>query len=210
MQKKQTWIWRPDQQRVFNRAKAQLTKAPLLVHYSTKEELVLSCDASSYGVGAVLSHRLTDGSEHPVAYVSRSMSPTERRYSQLDREVLAIIFGIVKSRQYLLGRHFTILSDHQPLMHLFSPSSAVPQMASQRWALILGAHDYDISYRPGEEHGNTDGLSRLPLPEPPTNVPLPGETILVLDCLQHSPVTAMKIKTWTDRDQVLSQIHNWE
>ena len=76
----------------------------------------------------------------------------------------------------------------------------------QCWTLTLSIYDYDIVYKPGKEHANADVLSRLPLPESPGEVPLPGETILLMESLQMSPVTAVQIKSWTDRDPVLSRV----
>ena len=156
----------------------------------------------------MLSHRMEDGSEKPIAFASRSLAPAERRYAQLDKEGLAIVFGVQKFHHYLFGRTFEILSDHKPLQHLFSESRPVPAMASarlQRWALTLSAYNYTIAYKPGESHANADVLSRLPLPEAPQDIPLPGETILLLDSL-HEPVSATKIKQWTDRDPLLSSV----
>ena len=72
------------------------------MYYSDQLELLLSCDASPYGVEAVLSHQMHDGSERPVAYASRSLAPAEKNYAQLDREALAIVFRVTKFRQYLL------------------------------------------------------------------------------------------------------------
>ena len=75
----------------------------------------------------------------------------------------------------------------------------------QRWALILGAYNYTIAYKPGNSHGNADVLSRLPLPEAPSATLIPGETILLLDTL-HEPVSAAQIRQWTNRDPVLSAV----
>ena len=209
LQKKSTWTWGPEQQKAFQEAKAQLTSSCLLVHFDPDRELILACDASPYGVGAVLSHRMDDGSDKPIAFASRSLAPAERKYAQLDKEGLAIVFGVKKFHHYLFGREFTIYSDHKPLQHLFSEFRPVPAMASariQRWALTLSAYKYTITYKPGADHANADVLSRLPLSEVPSDIPLPGETILLMDTLQGSPVSATQIKQWTDRDPVLSTV----
>ena len=157
----------------------------------------------------MLSHRMDDGSDKPIAFASRSLAPAEKKYAQLDKEGLAIVFGVKKFHHFLYGRHFTILSDHKPLQHLFSESRPVPALASariQRWALTLSAYSYTIAYKPGSDHANADTLSRLPLPEKPSEVPLPGETILLMDTLHGSPVSATQIKHWTDHDPLLSLV----
>ena len=79
----------------------------------------------------------------------------------------------------------------------------------QRLALTLGAYDYNIHYKPGSSHSNADMLSRLQLLESPPDVPLPGETILLLEQLQSSPTTAGQIKKWTNQDPVLSRVRNF-
>ena len=106
------------------------------------------------------------GFDCPIAFASRTLAPAERKYSQLDKEALAIVFGVNKFHQYLYGRHFTILSDHKPLQYLFAVDRPIPQMVSprvQRWAHTLSAFDYTISFRAGKLQGNADALSRLPL-----------------------------------------------
>ena len=92
---------------------------------------------------------------------------------------------------------------------LFSEKKGVPQIATpkiQRWILTLSAYEYDISYKPGHANGNTDALSRLPIAEQPTTVPVPGETVLLMDHLNETVVTASNIKMYTQRDLTLSQV----
>ena len=90
----------------------------MLVHYDPDKPLVLTCDASPYGIGAVLSHTVEDGTDRPVAYASRTLTTAEKRYSQLEREGLAVVFGTKKICNYLYGRPFEIQSDHKPLISL--------------------------------------------------------------------------------------------
>ena len=133
---------------------------------------------------------MPDGKDKPIAFSSSSLVPAEKKYSQLEKEGLAVIFGVKRFRQYLLGRSFTIVSDHKPLKYLFSETCVTPALASariQHWAWTLGAYNYTMEYKPGQDHGNADMLSRLLLPESPSEVPIPGETILVLDMSTFSP-----------------------
>ena len=207
--KETKWSWGDEQQRAFQEVKKLLTSECLLVHFDPDKELILACDASPYGVGAVLSHRSEDGREQPIAFASRSLAAAEKKYSQLEKEGLAIVFGVKKFYQYLFGRHFIISSDHKPLQHIFKETSATPTMASarvQRWALLLGAYNYTIRYKPGKLHANADMLSRLPLPQAPERVPVPPETIHLMDAVNSSPVTASHIKQWTSKDPMLSKV----
>ena len=100
-------------------------------HYNPTKLLTLATDAYPYGIGAVLSHVKEDGSEKPVAYASRTLY-IEKRYSQLDKEALAIILGIKCFHQYLYGRQFFIVSDNKLLQYLLSKSRAVLTMSSAR------------------------------------------------------------------------------
>ena len=182
LQKNARWSWSPEEDRAFQTAKCSLISSSVLMYYDPAKELFLYCDASPYGVGAVLSHRMADESMKPIVYASRSLNPAEKRYFQLDKEGLAIVFVVKNFHHYLFGRTFTICSNHKPLQHLFSGSRPIPHLASapiQRWALTLSAYIYSIAFHPGTEMGNTDSLSRLPLPEAPASVPLPGEAVLM-------------------------------
>ena len=206
-----TWQWGSEQQKAFQTAKKSLTSDCLLVHFDPSKRLLLACDASPYGIGAVLSHRMENGQDRPIAFSSRTLAPAERKYSQLEKVGLAIIMGVKRFHQYLFGREFTIIFDHKPLLNLFSESKMTPALASaciQRWSLTLAAYNYTIQFKPGSQHSNADMLSRLPLPESPANIPTPGETILLLDMLHSLPVTAENIKQWTNRDPVLSRVRD--
>ena len=164
LQNRTKWNWVPEQQEAFDKAKQQLSSDHLLVQYDPTKPLILACDASPYGLGAVLSHTMEDGQEKYVVYASRSLAPAEKKYSQLEKEGLAIVFAVKHFHHYLYGRHFTILSDHKPLSSLFRETSGVPTMASaqiQRWALTLSAYDYCIKYKAGAVNSNADCISAL-------------------------------------------------
>ena len=83
----------------------------LLLHFNPSLELILACDASNYGIGAFLAHRLSDGAEKPIGFASRTLSETEKRYSHLEEEGLACIFGIKKFHSYLFEHPFTLYTD---------------------------------------------------------------------------------------------------
>ena len=209
LRKDTCWKWGTEQQEAFEKAKNRLQSSDVLMHYEPKKELLVCCDASPYGIGAVLAHVMEDGSEKPVAYASRTLSTAERNYGHLDKEALAVVFAVKKFHQFLFGRHFKIYTDHKPLLGLLNPERATPLMASsrmQRWALTLLAYEYDLLYRPGEQNANADALSRLPLPDLPETTPVPGDIVDLLETINASPVDAAKVKLWTARDPVLSQV----
>ena len=144
------WNWTEQCEQAFKEAKDKLTSAAVLAHYDPQLPLHLAGDVSAYGVGAVISHVFPDGSERPVAYASRTLSTSERNYSQLEKEALSLIFGLRRFHKFLYGRKFTLVTDHQPLTTIFSDKKGIPPLAAarlQRWALQLSVHNYTIQFR---------------------------------------------------------------
>ena len=121
------WKWGSTEQNAFEQIKKSLTTDIVLAHYDPNAELVVSCDASPYGIGASLQQE-KNGILRPLAFVLRSLTNAEKNFAQIDREALEIVFGATKFRQYLLGRSWTLLTDHQPLVTLFGEHKAVPQL----------------------------------------------------------------------------------
>ena len=202
LNKQQKWHWGTDQQKAFQAAKDALQSDSLLVYYDPQKPLVLACDASEYGIGAVLSHIVDGNQEKRVAYISRTLSAAEKKYSQLEKEALVIIFAVKKFHRYLIGRHFMIESDHQPLKSLFGENNKIPQMASsriQRWAIVLSAYTYTIRYKPGKQLSNADALSRLPSPVTTTQDCVPEDVVMVINHLSSTCVSAASIKEWTSK-----------
>jgi len=191
----------------------QLLSSPnLLVYFDDSKPIVVACDTSPFDIGAVSSHILEDGTKHPVAYASCSLSSAERKYSQLDKEALAIVFSVSKFHHYTFGRKFILYSDHKPLIHIFGESRAIPVMASahlQRWALTLSSYMYTIKYKSGKRQGNADALSHLPLTEFPVTTPVPTETIALMEHLSSIPLIAAKIKQQTDHDPILCKVKRY-
>ena len=147
------WNWTQNQQIAFDKVKELLQSDALLVYFDSTKPLLVYADASPYGVGAVLAHEMPDNREKPIAFASRTLTPTERNYSQLEKEALPIIYTVKRFRQYLCGTHFTLYSDHKSLERLLGEFQQIPPWASariQRWALTLAAYQYTIKYKPGK------------------------------------------------------------
>ncbi|KAL7842622.1 hypothetical protein SRHO_G00243110 [Serrasalmus rhombeus] len=208
LNKERKWQWTSACASAFQKAKALLVAQEVLTHFNPELPLRLACDASPYGVGAVLSHVMPDGEEKPIAYASRTLSKAEQNYAQIEREALAIVFGVRKFHQYLYGNTFTLLTDHRPLTTILSPVKSTPSMAAahmQRWALLLSAHNYTIEYRKGALHANADGLSRLPLPHAPSEKQGAVE-VFYTSQLDTLPVSNAEIKRHTISDSTLSRV----
>ena len=112
LHKEAAWQWDKHHAASVQEIKTALTSTEALTHYDPSLPLNLSCDASSVGIGAVIFHTLPDSTEKVIAYASRKLSQAEKNYAQIQKEALAIVFGVQKFHQYLLGRKFCLITDH--------------------------------------------------------------------------------------------------
>ena len=147
LHKNNDWFWSKVCDDAFVDLKKLITSSRVVTHYDPNLPVKLACDASPYGVGAVISHVFPNGEEKPIAFGSRTLSPAEKQYSQLDFEAFSIIFGVKKFFQYLYGRKFLLATDHKPLIHILGDKCGIPQLAAnrlQRWAVTLQGFYYTI------------------------------------------------------------------
>ncbi|XP_026530759.1 uncharacterized protein K02A2.6-like, partial [Notechis scutatus] len=148
-----------DLQQAFQQVKDLLTSDAVLIQYNETLPLTVTCDASPFGVGAILSHVLPNGTEAPIAFFSRTLSKTERNYSQLDKEALAIVSAIKRFHEYVYGRSFSIITDHKPLLGILAGDKPTPHILSPRmtrWSEFLAAYDYQLRHRPGKAIPHAD------------------------------------------------------
>ncbi|PFX21818.1 Uncharacterized protein K02A2.6 [Stylophora pistillata] len=186
--------------------RTELQSFLVLVHYNPKLEVQLAVDASPVGLGAVISHITANGTERPIAYASRSLTKSERNYSVIEKEALAIIFGISKFQQFLYGRRFTLLTDHQPITLLFGSKKAIPAVAAlriQRWAIQLSA----FKYRRSKQNENADALSRLPCKGTDVGLHIEEESADVNRIqVARVPINSKRLREDAARDPVLSRV----
>jgi transposase InsO family protein len=155
------WSWTSSQQSAFELVKNRLTEAPVLAFYDPQLPLTLENDASDYGLGTALTQK-----GRPIAFASRSLSETERRYAQIEKEMLAVTYGLEKFHHFTFGRQVTVITDHKPLVAICSkPLSKAPKRL-QNLLLRAQRYSFDITWKPGKDIPMADALSRAPTGQP--------------------------------------------
>ena len=147
-------------QEAFQQLKRTLTVAPVLVTPDWSKLFILQTDASAYGLGYVLSQLDSQGEEHPIAFASKKLLTSERNYSAIEREALAMVKGVQHFRTYLEGNPFTIQTDHNPITHLNYLNDSHGRLA--RWVLAFQPYQLWVEHRSGWNNSNADRLSRDP------------------------------------------------
>ena len=152
------FLWTQKQQDAFLSLKEHLCDAPILAYPQLDQPFILQTDASDIGLGAVLTQFDKSGTEHVLSYASRSLSDREKGYSATEKEALAIVFATDHFCPYLLGKKFTVVTDHSALRWLHSIE---PKGRIARWVMDLQEYSFDVCHRPGSKNGNADALSRF-------------------------------------------------
>ena len=201
------WQWTSVEEASFKELKKLLCSERVLTFYDPALPLKLDTDASSVGLGAVLSHIMPTGEEKPIEYISRTLSAAEKNYAQIDKEGLAIVWGVKRFYLYLYGRKFKLVTDHKPLVYIFG-ANKMPNLGTSRvirWALFLMEYDFEIVYRKTKDHANCDMLSRLPVDVKHSEDEDICAAVFKLD-LENTCVDAEIVRCETKKDPLLSKI----
>lgn len=156
---KRKFQWTESAEVAFKKIKNMLTRAPVLSNPDFLKKFYLHCDASDYGIGAVLVQHDKDGCEKPIAYMSKKLNSAQRNYSVTERECLAAVEAIHKFRCYLELQEFEVITDHSSLVWLMKQPNLTGRLA--RWVFKLQSYKFTISHRQGKNHIVPDALSRM-------------------------------------------------
>lgn len=160
--KDQPWEWTAEHDRAVAQLKDALVCAPVTAYFDPEKDTEISVDASPVGLAAILTQVDTEtGDRHVVTYASRSLTETEQRYSQTEREALAVVWACEHLHLYVYGKPVTVYTDHKPLVSIYGNPSSKPPARIERWALRLQPYQLTVVYRKGD--GNpADYMSRHP------------------------------------------------
>ncbi len=190
--------WDATYDQAFQKIKDAISADTTLRHFDTNEHVTIQVDASQEGLGAAL---LQNGK--PVAFASKALTETERRYANIERELLAVVFGVERFHTYVFGRYFTIESDHKPLEAITTKTLAQTPPRLQRMLLRLQGYNFTLVYKPGKELLLADALSRYsPQPCGPIKLELSIHTTTLTDDVksdfQHEIATNPEMKALVD------------
>jgi len=156
------WQWGAKESKAFQEIKDLRTRPPVMAYHRQGATTRLTTDASPLGVGAILEQKQEDGTYRPIYCASRKLSKVEARYSQFEREALAVRWACEKFYLYLYGIKFEIRTDHKSLVTVLSAKSKPPSARIEGWLLYLQRFQYTLTHIPGKANA-ADVLSRLPV-----------------------------------------------
>lgn len=208
LQKENAWVWDHAQEKAFELLKKEICSCPVLKYYDVKKDVTISVDASRSGVGAVL---LQEGS--PIAYASKSLTNTQTRWAQIEKELYAICFGCERFSQYIKGKTVTVQTDHQPLLSIFAKSIVDCPLRLQRMILRLQHYDIKLIYVPGCDLKIADTLSRAYVTEIVEDDDLEQEVdahvYLLLKNFEITDQQLLNFQNMTNNDSELQLLKNY-
>ena len=197
VEKDTAWHWGKSQEDSFHKLKQLASSTPVLRYYDVRNPVTLSVDASSKGLGAVL---LQEGK--PVAYASRALTSVQQQYAQIEKELLAIVYGCKKFHQYVYGREVEVETDHKPLQSIFKKPLHQAPSRLQKMLLQLQSYDLTVTYKSGKEMYLADTLSRSNLNE--SRETLVADLDVNMVNVAMSPEKCKEFQDATSRDPVLN------
>ncbi len=203
------WKWEVKHEKAFQALKNSLSSEAVLGYYEVGLPTRLMVDAGPNGLGLILFHRKRDGWQ-PVACSSRSLTDVEQRYSQMEREALAIRWACERCYVYLIGSPpFEVITDHQPLLPMFNNANGRPPLRIERWLMYLQQFEFKVIYSPGAKNG-ADYLSRhsMPLTSQDARQADSREEVVKRLVFEHVPraVSLAEVQEATAKDRVLSKL----
>ena len=195
------WKWSQTEQQAFDNLKQSLTQTPVMAYFNPKQETTVLVDASPVGLGAILTQN-----GKVICYASRALTATEQRYSQTDKEFLAVVYGVEHFHLYLFGSNFVVITDHKPLLGIIN--SQKPTTAwMERWRLCLMPYEMTLVYAPGRNELNPAGyISRHPQTIPKHENA--GEAYFAYVTRNAIPksMTTEEVKNATKKDKTLKSL----
>ena len=212
------YLWQEDHQENFQKMKQLVSSSTCLKYYDPTKPTVVEVDASQKGLGACL---LQDN--QPVMFASKTLTDAQKNYSNIERETLAMVFGIRRLHTYLFGKEFTLMTDHKPLEMIWSKPLASAPPRLQRLLVKLLGYDFEVKYKPGSTMILADVLSRLPNPDNNAEEPLDvgvdeieiaesldvgddSQPTINIDLVNFGVRKQEELQTETPRDPILRQV----
>jgi hypothetical protein len=189
LRKQSRWHWGPDQEEAFQQLKRDIADAVCLYGLDYDHPILVKCDASHVGLGAVLCQNI-DGIERPIMFASKSLKQSERSSHIYEKELYAMIFAYRKFCEFIQGHKFTIQTDNRALSYL---NRNKQRMKLNNWATEINSWDADIIFRPGKENVVADALSRAPIPIQPNDPDMFDEP----NDIMYTPLAALAYCTTT-------------
>ncbi len=202
------WAWEKRHQDAVDNLKLALKSAPVLAYFDPNKDTEIAVDASPVGLGAVLTQVDANGDRRVVAYASRSLSGTEQRYSQTEREALGVVYSLEHFHLYVFGKPVTVITDHKPLLYIMNNPVSKPPARIERWALRINPYNPTIVYSPGKDNP-ADYMSRHPCTGVTTHREEKVAEEYINFVAEHATPKAVRleeVKAATESDAVLQKV----